>query len=396
LRTIGVVTVGRSDYGIFLPVLREISGDPDLKLCLMATGMHLSPEFGLTVEAIENDGFNVDDRIEMLLSSDSPEGVAKSMGLGIIGFAQAYSRFQPDILLVLGDRFETLAAVTASLPYQIPVAHIHGGESTEGLIDEPIRHAITKMSHLHFTSMEGYAERVIQMGEEPWRVVVSGAPALDNLLQMDLLSQAELVSEHGLNMARPTLLVTYHPVTLDYEQTGPHMSELLTALAVIDMDIIFTYPNADTRSRVIIDMVQEFVNQHDRAKIAVNLGTRAYSSVMKYATAMVGNSSSGIIEAASFELPVVNIGDRQQGRAHGENVIDVGDSAGPIQEAIRIAVSPYFRAGLSGMTNPYGDGHAAAKIVEVTKKIPLDRNLLQKRFYETGVKPVADPISGRS
>jgi len=389
-----VVTVGRSDYGIFLPVLREISEDPDLKLCLIATGMHLSPEFGLTVEAIENDGFNVDDRIEMLLSSDSPEGVAKSVGLGIIGFAQAYSRFQPDILLVLGDRFETLAAVTASLPYQIPVAHIHGGESTEGLIDEPIRHSI-KMSHLHFTSMERYAERVIQMGEEPWRVVASGAPALDNLLRMNLLSQAELASEHGLDMTRPTLLVTYHPVTLDSEQTGPHMSELLAALAEIDMGIIFTYPNADTRSRVIIDMVQEFVNRHEKAKIMVNLGTRAYFSVMEHATAMIGNSSSGIIEAASFKLPVVNIGDRQQGRAHGENVIDVGDSAGQIQEGIRTAVSPDFRAGLAGMTNPYGDGHAAAKIVEVLKKTPLDRNLLQKRFYETGVTPIADPIPGR-
>ena len=395
MRTIGVVTVARSDYGILLPVLRKIDEDPDLKLHLMATGMHLSPEFGLTVEAIEDDGFTVDDRIEMLLSSDSPEGIAKSIGLGIIGFAQAYARYQPDILLVLGDRFETLAAVTASLPFRIPVAHIHGGESTEGQIDEPIRHSITKMSHLHFASMERYAERVIQMGEEPWRVVVSGAPALDNLNNLSFLSLEGLASVHGLNMTNPTLLVTYHPVTLDYEQTETHVSELLAALAETELDIIFTCPNADTRSRVIIDMVQEFADQHERAKLAINVGTKAYFSVMKYATAMVGNSSSGIIEAASFELPVVNIGDRQKGRAHGGNVLDVGYSTEQIHAGIETAISPDFRAGLADMTNPYGDGHAAGKIIEVLKKTSLDRNLLQKRFYDTGVTPVADPVSGR-
>ena len=307
MRTIGVVTVARSDYGIYLPVLRKIQADPELELHLFVTGMHLSPEFGLTVKTIEEDGFQVQERIEMLLSSDTPECIAKSMGLGTIGFAQAFARSRPDILMVLGDRFEMHAAVVASLPFKIPVAHIHGGESTEGAIDEGIRHSITKMSHLHFASTEFYARRIIRMGEEPWRVVVSGAPSLDNLHTVDLLTRPQISFEDrfGLHLEAPTLLVTYHPVTLEYENTETHVRELLAALAGLDFNIVFTYPNADTQGRLIINRIQEFVDMHKQAQVVENLGTQGYFSLMAHSSAMVGNSSSGIIEAASFKLPVV-------------------------------------------------------------------------------------------
>ena len=382
MRTIGVVTVARSDYGIYLPVLRRIQESADLRLRLMVAGMHLSPEFGLTVQAIEKDGFEVAERIEMLLSSDTPEGIAKSMGLGTIGFAQAYAHCRPDILLVLGDRFEMHTAVLASLPFNIPVAHIHGGESTEGAIDEALRHSITKMSHLHFVAIEAYARRVIRMGEEPWRVVVSGAPGLDNLCGIPTLSRKELERQYGLDLGAPFLLVTYHPVTLENERTETQVQELLAALEEVNATTIFTYPNADMRSRVIIQAVQEFVARWHRARVVVNLGTHGYLSVMKHALAMVGNSSSGIIEAASFKLPVVDIGSRQRGRVREKNVIDVGYSREEILAGIEKAVSPQFRASLDDLVNPYGDGHAAERIVDRLAQVELDDHLLLKRFYE--------------
>jgi UDP-hydrolysing UDP-N-acetyl-D-glucosamine 2-epimerase len=384
VRTIGVVTVARSDYGIYRPVLRRIEEEPELDLHLFVAGMHLSPEFGMTVQAIEDDGFEIGDRVEMLLSSDSPEGVAKSMGLGALGFAQVYARFRPDVLLVLGDRFEMHAAVVASLPFRIPVAHIHGGESTEGLIDEPIRHSITKMSHLHFASTKFYAQRIVQMGEEPWRVIVSGAPGLDNIDSLQLMTQRELKAGYGIELTDPTLLVTYHPVTLEYENTEVHMQELLAALDESEYSVVFTYPNADTQGRLIIKMINRFVDQHENAQVAVNLGTKAYFSLMNYAKAMVGNSSSGIIEAASFNLPVVNIGNRQRGRVHGDNVIDVGYSRSEILKGISRATSSSFHSSLNDLVNPYGDGHAAERIVEKLSGVQLDERLLLKRFYDIG------------
>lgn len=383
-RTVGVVTVSRSDYGIFLPVLRKIQADPELKLYLVVAGMHLSPEFGSTVRVIEEDGFEINERIEMLLSSDTPEGIAKSMGLGTVGFAQAYARFCPDILLVIGDRFEVHAAVVASLPFKIPVAHIHGGESTEGLIDEPIRHSITKMSHLHFVSTEFYARRIVQMGEEPWRVAVSGAPSLDNLRERRFLSPDELREGCAFDLTDPTLLVTYHPVTLEYEHVEVQMQELLGALEEVDYRVVFTYPNADTCGRVIIQMIREFTARRGRCQVAVNLGTQVYFSLMKHVAAMVGNSSSGIIEAASFKLPVVNIGNRQRGRVHGKNVIDVGYSRQEIVDGIKKATSPDFRATLADLGNLYGDGHAAERIVDKLKQVSIDDQLLVKRFYDAG------------
>jgi len=382
VRTIGAVTVSRSDYGIYLPVFRAIQADPELQLCLYVGGMHLSPEFGQTVREIEADGFGICERIEMLLSSDTPEGVAKSMGLGTIGFAQAYARSRPDILLVLGDRFEMYAATVAALPFKIPVAHIHGGESTEGAIDEAIRHSITKMSHLHFVTTEVYAQRVIQMGEEPWRVIVSGAPSLDNFHRIQLLSREELEKQYGLDLRSPFLLITYHPVTLEYDQTEIQMRELLAALAELAATVVFTYPNADASGRLIIQMIQEFCARRRQAQLIVNLGTQGYFSMMGYAAAVVGNSSSGIIEAASFKLPVVNIGSRQRGRVRGKNVIDVGYTRAEILAGIEKAISPEFRATLADIVNPYGDGHAAGRIVDKLRHIELSNQLLGKRFHE--------------
>ena len=391
MRTIGVVTAARSDYGIYLPILWKIRKCLELNLKLMVTGMHLSPEFGWTVQAIEDDGFEIVARVETLLSSDSPEGISKAMGLGAIGFGQAYSGFRPDILLVLGDRFEMHAAVVASLPFNIPVAHIHGGESTEGAIDEPIRHSITKMSHLHFVSTETYGQRVIQMGEEPWRVMVTGAPALDHLEEMSLLSLESLYQVHGFDLSAPTLLVTYHPVTLGKHDTQAHMESLLRALDDTKLNLIFTYPNADTESRSIIEMVRDFAEHRPNCSVAVSLGTQVYFSLMNQVAAMVGNSSSGIIEAASFHLPVVNIGDRQRGRLHGKNVIDVGNSQVEIASGIEQALTPGFRVQLSGEPNPYGDGRASERIVEALKSVTIDENLLLKRFYQLSnadAKPV--------
>lgn len=382
MRTIGVVTTSRSDYGIFRPVLRAIRAAQELTLYLYATGMHLSPEFGMTVKEIEKDGFEVGERIETLLSSESPSGLATSMGLGVVGFAQAYTRSRPDILLVLGDRFDMHAAVVAALPFKIPVAHIHGGELTKGAIDDAIRHSITKMSHLHFVATETYARRVIQMGEEPWRVVVSGAPGLDNLRTLQLLDREALERRYGVNLRAPFFLITYHSVTLAYEQTESQLDALLQALTETDGTLCFTYPNADTHSRLIIERIRAFVAERPRAHFFTNLGTQGYFSMMNYATAMIGNSSSGIIEAASFQLPVVNIGLRQGGRVRGRNVIDVACRRKEILHGINQATSPEFRHSLSDLVNPYGDGRAAERIMRKLKHVPLDETLLLKTFHQ--------------
>ena len=382
MRTIGVVSVGRSDYGIYLPILHKIRDDPDLRLHLIVAGMHLSPEFGLTVEAIEADGFEIGERVNTVLSSDTPEAIGKSMGLGLIGFAQAYARFRPDILLVLGDRFEMHAAALAALSFKIPVAHIHGGEITQGAFDDALRHSISKLSHLHFVATHEYARRVIQLGEETWRVIVSGAPSLDNLRSMRLLTPRELAEKYSLRLERPPLLVTFHPVTLEYEQTEAQVSEMLAALASFGLPVVFTAPNADTNGRVVTRMIEEFIRKRPSACLVFNLGTEGYFSMMAFAAAMVGNSSSGIIEAPSFGLPVVNIGTRQQGRIRAANVIDVGYQRDELIGGIKKAISPEFRASLRGIKNPYGDGCASEVIVRHLGEIDLDDRLLVKRFVD--------------
>ena len=388
MRSIGVVTVARSDYGIYLPVLEKIQANPDLRLWLIVAGMHLSPEFGSTVRAIEADGYEIGERVDMLLSSDTPEAIAKSMGLGTIGLAQAYARLRPDILVVLGDRFEMHSAALAALPFKIPVAHIHGGEVTEGAIDDALRHSITKLSHLHFVATEEYRSRVIRMGEEPWRVILTGAPSLDNLRSLRLMSADEVEAEYGIRLAPAPLLVTFHPETLEFERTAWHVGELLAALDACGLPVLFTLPNADTSNGTVSSMISDFVARQPGAQIVDSLGTRGYFSLMSRAAAMVGNSSSGIIEAASFELPVVNIGRRQKGRVRAANVIDVGHPQPEILSGIRKAVHPGFRENLRGIANPYVCGHASEKIVDHLANVDLNDRLVRKSFYDLNDAPM--------
>ena len=373
MRKIAAVTVSRSDYGLLLPVLRRIQEDPKLNLALIVAGMHLAPEFGMTVQMIENDGLEIAERVEMTLSSDTPEGVSKSMGLGMIGFSSAYARLRPDLLVVLGDRFEMHAAAAAALPFNIPVAHIHGGELTEGAIDEQLRHSITKMSHLHFASTELYSRRIRQMGEPADRVFWVGSPGIDNIRCTERYSEREFEQVYGIAVDHPCLLVTYHPVTLEYEQTEYQVDQLLDALNRLGVEAVFTYPNADTMGRYIIKRIEQFRQDSDgRVYVMPNLGSKGYLSLMGLVDAMVGNSSSGIIEAASFGLPVVNIGNRQKGRERERNVIDVGYDTDEILAGVNRALEPSFRRELVGMSNPYGDGRAAEQIVDVLKAVNLE------------------------
>ena len=383
MRTIAVGTVARSDFGIYRPILQRIKEDPELRLQLIVAGMHLSPEYGATCKSIEEEGFEISERIEMLVSSDSPEGVAKSMGLGTISCAQVFARKRPDIFVVLGDRFEMHSLALAALPFNIPVAHIHGGELSYGAIDDSLRHSITKLSHLHFVTTRTYADRVIQLGEEPWRVTVSGAPSLDNLRSMKLMSRVQLQRRFGVPDRDPLLLVTFHPITVGYEQAEFQLEQLLTALRTLDLPTVLTMPNADTKGRAFIRQINDFVKSTSNAVKVDNFGTKGYFSVMAAAKAMVGNSSSGIIEAASFELPVVNIGRRQAGRIHGPNVNDVDNDAESISTGIERALDAGFRAELEGMTNPYDAGESAADVIVQKLKLALDHpRLLDKTFND--------------
>ncbi len=381
MRTIGAVTVGRSDYGIYRPVLRTIREDSGLELRLIVAGAHLSDEFGNSVDEITADGFDVSHRVDMLRSDDSPAGLVESMARGLAGFARVFAADRPDILLVLGDRFEMHAAALAAFPFKIPAAHIHGGELTEGAIDDSLRHSITKFSHLHFVTTGEYAARVRQLGEESWRIIVSGAPALDEVRNIDLWSTEEIVRRFGETFREPPLLVTYHPVTLEYEDVEPQVENLLKALDRFDVPILFTAPNADTSGRIVRRMIESFVSRNERAVLVENLGATGYFSMMAYSRAMLGNSSSGIIEAASFGLPVVNVGNRQKGRVRAVNVIDVGYGVEAIADGVRQALDEEFRSNLTGLENPYGDGTAAGVIVDTLRKISIDR-LIPKRFVD--------------
>ncbi len=380
-RRIGVITVGRSDYGIYYPVLRAIQNDPDCELCLIAAGAHLAPQFGNTIEEIERDGFAPSARVHMLLASDSPEAVSMSMGVGMVNFANAYEKLLPDVLLLLGDRFEMLAAAVSALPFRIPLGHLHGGELTFGALDDSIRHAISKLSHVHFVSTALYGHRLEQMGEEPHRIYVTGSPVVDAILSEPPILRADLERELNVKLSG-ALLITYHPVTLEPERTDEHVDNLLQALAGVDNELIFTFPNADTGNGTIIDHLRAFAASHPRAHLFASLGWRRYHSLQRYVAAMVGNSSSGVIEAASFKLPIVNIGQRQAGRMRTPNVLDVPERAEAIANGIRHALSVEFRAGLSHMESPYGKGDASKRILQALKALPLDGSVLMKRFHE--------------
>lgn len=383
VRTLGVVSVARSDYGIYHPLLRKIVVDRELKLQLYVAGSHLAQEFGLTVGEIERDGFPIFRRLETLLGADSPEAIAKSIGVGVSRFAEAFATERPDLLVVLGDRFDMYPACVAAVPYKLPVAHIHGGELTFGAIDDALRHSMTKLSHLHFASTDEYARRIRQMGEEPWRITVSGALSLDNLASFTPLSTAEIEKRWSLQLGSPFLLATYHPVTLEPEHTVFQVREFLTALDTVGLPTVITFPNADTNGRAVIQILKDFAGTHPQIQLVQNLGIHGYFSLMKLASAMVGNSSSGILEAASFKLPVVNIGSRQEGRSRGKNVIDCGYSSENIGAAIRKALSNEFRQGLRELQNPYqGPQPAADLILERLKSVSLDEKLIQKRFVD--------------
>ncbi len=381
MRRVGVVTVARSDYGIYRPVLRALERRGDVEVELFVGGMHLLERFGSTVSEIERDGYAIAERVDFLGDGDSPADVATAIGRGVVAFAQAFDRSRPDILIVLGDRYEMFAAGVAALPLALPLAHIHGGESTEGLIDEAIRHSLTKISHLHFAATEAYAQRIVQLGEEPWRVHVSGAPALDMLADFEPLSSADLAA-HGIRLRGPTLLVTYHPVTLAHERTSDEFGALLDAVAGSGFDAVFTFPNADTNHGAILSRLESLPETDGRFTVVRNLGTEAYFTLMSRAAAMVGNSSSGIIEAASFGLPVVDVGIRQRGRTRARNVISADGSADSIRSAITRAVDPKFRRAIAGLANPYGDGHASERIAEIVATSELGEPLLVKRFHD--------------
>lgn len=382
-RRVGVVSVARSDYGIYRPLLRRLADAADFDLALIAAGMHLMPEFGSTVEEIRTDGFTPAAEVGLDLRGDTPLAIARAMGAGTARFAEAYERLGLDLLFVLGDRYEMHAAAAAAVPFLLPLAHIAGGSLTRGTIDDSLRHSITKLSSLHFVETETHAARVRQMGEESWRVHLTGALNLDNIAELPVLPLAEMNRRFGLDLdvAEPPLLVTFHPVTRDFAATRRHAEDLLAALAGAGQPAVFTYPNADTGGRVIIDLIDAFVRENPRARAVPNLGVAGYFSLMRHARAMVGNSSSGLIEAASFRLPVVNVGERQDGRLAPANVIHVPCAKDAILAGIRRATSTAFRDSIARLVSPYGDGRAAERIMAALRATDFaDPRLIRKDF----------------
>jgi GDP/UDP-N,N'-diacetylbacillosamine 2-epimerase (hydrolysing) len=382
VRKICVITGTRAEYGLLRWVMQGIKDDPELTLQIIATGMHLSPEFGLTYRQIEHDGFQIDRKVEMLTSSDTSVGIAKSMGLGLIGFADALNELKPDLIVVLGDRFEIFSAVSAALVARIPVAHLHGGELTEGAFDDAIRHSITKMSHLHFVAAEEYRQRVIQLGEQPDRVFLVGGLGIDNIKRLKLLDREELEAAIDFRLGPKNLLITLHPVTLETATAEEQMAELLAVLAELeDTQLIFTMPNADTDGRVLIKMVEEFVAQHTNARAYTSLGQLRYLSCVSHVDGVVGNSSSGLAEVPSFRKGTINIGDRQRGRLQAASVINCEPTHKSIAGAIKKLYSTDFQISLSKVTNPYGDGGASEKVVEIIKNYALC-GIVKKTFYD--------------
>lgn len=382
MRKICAITGTRAEYGLLRWIMQGIKDAPELTLQVIATGMHLSPEFGLTYRDIEQDGFRIDRKVEMLTSSDTSVGIAKSMGLGMIGFADALNELEPDLIVVLGDRFEIFAAVAAALVARIPVAHLHGGETTEGAFDEALRHSITKMSHLHFVAAEEYRQRVIQLGEQPDRVFLVGGLGVDNIKRLKLLDRAALEASLDFKLGQRNLLITFHPVTLETATAADQMAELLAALAELqDTQLIFTMPNADTDGRSLIRMVEQFVAQHANARAYTSLGQLRYLSCVAHVDGVIGNSSSGLAEVPSFGKGTVNIGDRQRGRLQAASVINCEPARQSIAAALGRLYSADFQACLSQVRNPYGEGGASEKVVETIRRYPIE-GLAKKAFYD--------------
>lgn len=381
-RKICVVTGTRAEYGLLYWLMKEIQADPDLELQLIVTGMHLSPEFGLTYKEIEKE-FRIDKKIEILLSSDTAVGISKSMGLAQISFAEAYEELQPGLVVLLGDRYEIFAAANAAMIARIPIAHLHGGETSEGAFDEAIRHSITKMSHLHFVAAEEYRNRVIQLGEQPERVFNVGGMGIENIHRLPLLSKEDFEQSIDFKLAKKNLIVTFHPVTLEKSTAQQQFSELLAALdGLEDTHIIFTKANSDTDGRIINQMIDDYVaNNPTKAAGFTSLGQLRYLSALQYMDAMVGNSSSGLAEAPSFKIGTINIGDRQAGRIKADSVIDCAPEKNAIAKAIATLYTPEFQQQLQQVNNPYGTGCASKNIVPVLKQVKLG-SLLKKEFYD--------------
>lgn len=383
-KNICVITGSRAEYGLFLPLLKLLKSNKAFRLQVMVTGMHLSREFGLTYREIEKDGFKINERVDIELDSDKPQGILNSMGLALSGIGKALKRLEPDLVIVLGDRFETFCAAVAAYVHRIPVAHLYGGESTSGAIDEAFRHSITKMSLLHFTSTEEYRKRVIQLGESPERVFNVGAIGIDNIRQMKLLGKTELGKSLGFDLEGALALVTFHPVTLEHNTAGRQVAELLRALDYFQgLKIIFTSPNADTEGRGIIKLINRYVDRNPRkAKVFVSLGQRHYLSLLKHVNIVAGNSSSGIIEAPSFKIPTINIGDRQKGRIKAKTVIDCPPENFAIISAVKKGLMPAFQASCRKVKNPYGDGRSAQKIMRVLLRLNWNKLDLKKSFFD--------------
>lgn len=382
-RKICIVTGTRAEYGLLYWLMKEIEVDQELELQVVVTGMHLSPEFGLTYKLIEQDGFRIHERVEMLLSSDTPVGIATSLGLGTIGFASAFDRLKPDLIVILGDRFEAMAAAQAAMIARIPIAHLYGGETTEGVIDEAIRHSITKMAQYHFVSTESYRRRVIQLGEHPERVFNVGAIGLDNIRKMTLLDKREFEKSIDFDLGELNFLVTYHPVTLDKSGPADTMNELFAALDnFLDAKIIFTKPNSDTDGRIISKMIDEYVSRNKVRSIAfTSLGQLRYLSAISHVDAVIGNSSSGIIEVPSFKKPTINLGTRQRGRFRTDSIIDCEEQRDSITEAIQKSISREFQQKLHVLSSPYGEEYVSLKIKNIIKDVNVN-NALIKSFYD--------------
>jgi len=391
-RKICVFTGTRAEYGLLKPLMEEIKNDPDLELKIIASGMHLSPEFGLTYKEIEKDGFEINEKVEMLLSSDTPVGVAKSIGLGVIGFTGALVRLKPDITIVLGDRFEAIAFGIASYVLKIPIIHLQGGETTFGAFDEGFRHSLTKLSYIHFVSTEEYRKRVIQLGEHPDRVFNVGALGIDNIKKMKLLSKKETEKKLDIKFNKRNFLITFHPVTLDNIPSEIQFKELLKVLDEFeDSLLIFTKSNADTDGRKINKLIDEYVNANPNKAVAfTSLGQLLYLSVMQFVDAVVGNSSSGIIEALSFKIGTINIGDRQKGRIKAESVIDCKAEYQSIKDAFEKLFSAEFQKKLPYVKNPYGDGKSAERIKKILKEISITN--IKKEFFNIPIKEINEVL----
>lgn len=387
-KVISVLTATRAEYGLLKPIITKLKAVEEFDVRIVVTGAHLSPEFGLTHRFIESDGFAIDQKIEILLSSDTPTAISKSMGLAMISFADYFERLDPDLLIVLGDRYETLAVAATAMNQRIPIAHLYGGETTEGAIDESIRHAITKLSYLHFTSTEEYRNRVIQLGEHPERVFNVGAIGIENILNEPMLDREELEHDLGIDLTKPYAMVTFHPVTLENNSSEKQIEALLEVCREHeDLNFIFTKANADAEGRIINQHIDQHARTNGNIFAFTSLGMRRYLSALKYCAMVIGNSSSGLLEAPSFGIPTVNIGDRQKGRLQADSVINCEPFKGDIREAIDHAMSPKFMEIAKKTHNPYGEGITSDRVIEVIREYMFHHRIdLKKKFYDSEVR----------